>query len=243
MKLKGVTAIVTGASTGIGRSIALAIAKEGGRVGLIGRSSEGLAHTLGLIQHFKGEARIFLADLRDAAAVERLAQDATSAWGDIDAVVNCAGVWHNSERAYYGIPLAQMTRDEIDEVLDVGTRAPLQLARLLLPGMIKRRRGKILNISGTFSAGGAGWLHYFVSKKALEAFTAGLADELRPHEIQVNCISPSDVQTDALGKYFPDDFKTALPPEEVARFAVFLLSGDADHITGAVIVIKNKITH
>ena len=109
--------------------------------------------------------------------------------------------------------------------------------------MIKARRGIILCISGTFASGGAGWLHYYVSKLALEHFTVGLAQELRGHEVQANCICPSDVATEALKKFFPDDAKTALAPESVAELAEFLLSKKADNISGQIIVLKNKTAH
>ncbi len=86
------------------------------------------------------------------------------------------------------------------------------------------------------------WLHYYVSKKALEAFTVGLADELREYQVQVNCISPSDVATEPLKRFFPEDADTALDPSEVADLAVYLISSStADHITGQIIVIKSKV--
>ncbi len=244
MKLEGAAAVVTGASTGIGRAIAQTIARNGARVGLVGRNVEGLRQTEKLIVESGGEARLFVADLRDQRTLERIAKEVEETWGGADIIVNVAGVWHDGKAVYYGRGLADTPVEQIDEVLEVGIRAPMQLTRLLLPRMIGRKRGKILNISGTFSSGGAGWLHYYVSKKALESFTVGLADELRKHEIQVNCISPSDVATDALRKFFSEDAETALAPTDVAEFARFLLDeGAADHITGQIIVIKNKSAH
>jgi NAD(P)-dependent dehydrogenase (short-subunit alcohol dehydrogenase family) len=158
--------------------------------------------------------------------------------------VNVAGVWHDDKIVYYGPHLEDTPAAQINEVLDVGIRAPMLLTRNFLRGMIQKRRGKVLNISGTFSSGGAGWLHYYVSKKAIEYFTIGLADELRVYEIQVNCISPSDVATEALKRFFPEDATTAISPDDVARFAIFLLSDEiADNVTGQIIVIKNKIAH
>jgi NAD(P)-dependent dehydrogenase (short-subunit alcohol dehydrogenase family) len=243
LNLSGKVAVVTGASTGIGRAIAQAVAASGGRAALVGRNRHGLTETQLLIEGGGGEARVFIADLRDVTAIDQLARDVVAAYGPIDILVNCAGVWHDSSRAYYGPPLWEIPADELNDVLDVGIRAPMFLCRAFLPGMVERKRGKVINISGTFSSGGAKWLHYYVSKKALEDFTTGLADELRPYEIQVNCISPADVKTPALRKWFPDDYETALDPSEVAKLAVFLMSAEADHITGSCTIIRNKAVH
>lgn len=242
-KLQNKIAVVTGASTGIGREIAKAIASEGGRVALVARSVPGLQVTQKEIEGLGGEAKIFAVDLRDEQAIKKFASDITTIWGCVDILANVAGVWHNENTVYAGVRLADTPAEQINEVLDVGIRAPMLLTRLLLPRMIQKKQGKILGISGTFASGGAGWLHYYVSKLALEHFVVGLAQELREHEIQVNCISPSDTDTEALRKFFPEDAKTAISPAEVAKLAIFLLSEDADHITGQIIVIKNKAIH
>lgn len=243
MKLEGRTALVTGASTGIGREIASIIAANGGRVALVARSTGRLAETQHAIQSAGGVALAFPTDLRDEKAINKLASDVMTKWGDTDVIVHAAGVWHNASVVYAGVPLADTPADQINEVLDVGIRAPMLLTRLLLPGMIRKKAGKVLCISGTFASGGAGWLHYYVSKLAIEHFTVGLSQELRENEIQVNCISPSDTDTEALQKFFPDDAKTAINPKEVAKLALFLLSREADDITGQCIVIKNKAVH
>lgn len=241
MKLEGKTAIVTAASTGIGREISRELASRGARIGLVGRNKEGLSHTSDLIQQSGGEASIFIADLLDQQAINKLGSDVEKIWGSVDVVVNVAGVWHDANTVFYGPILADTPAEQIIEVLDVGIKAPMLLTRLFLPGMIQKKSGKIINISGTFSSGGAGWLHYFVSKKAIEYFTIGLADELREHQIQVNCISPSDVATDALKRFFPDDARTALDPAEVAKLAAVLVTEEvSDHVTGQIIVIKQK---
>lgn len=243
MKLSNMSAVVTGASTGIGREIAKIMAANGTTVALVGRSMPGLTETTRLIQTNGGTSEVFQVDLRDCTAIERLARTLNTNWNGVDIIVHAAGVWHNGNVVYAGLPLADTPAEQIDEVLDVGIRAPMLLTHHLLPPMIQKRRGKILSISGTFASGGAGWLHYYVSKLALEHFTVGLAQELRAYEIQVNCISPSDTKTDALKRFFPDDAATALEPVEVAKLALFLLSEEAQHVTGQCIVIKNKAVH
>lgn len=244
MELKNTTAVVTGASTGIGRAIALAMAAKGGRVGLVGRNVDGLKQTEQIIHKSGGQASVFVADLRYEQAINKLASDVENIWGSVDIIANIAGVWHDADTVYYGPHLEDTPAKQINEVLDVNMRAPMLLTRLFLPGMIRKKRGKVINISGTFAQGGAGWLHYYVSKLALEHFTVGLADELREHQIQVNCISPSDVATENARRFFPEEAKTALDPADVAKLAIFLLSDEvADHITGQVIVIKSKLVH
>lgn len=240
-KLGGKTALVTAASTGIGRAISVAIAISGGRVGLVARSKDGLKKTQEIIREKGGEAEIFVTDLRDQKAIDRLVAEVQKKWGNVDILVNAAGVWHNDKIVYAGVPLAETPDEQIHEVLDVGIRAPFLLTRRLLPSMIKKRQGKILQISGTFESGASGWLHYYVSKKAIEHFTIGLAEELRPHLIQVNAISPSDTYTEAYQRFFPDtDEKECVRPKEIADLAVFLLSENADNITGQIITIRSK---
>jgi 2-deoxy-D-gluconate 3-dehydrogenase len=102
--------------------------------------------------------------------------------------------------------------------------------------------GKILQISAAFGSprGGVGWPHYYVANNAIEAFTAALAVELREHEVQVNCIAPYFVATEAVQRFYPSTFAKAQPPLEVAQVAMFLLSSGADHITGQVIEVRSK---
>ena len=118
----------------------------------------------------------------------------------------------------------------------VGTVAPSLLVHGLLPLMPER--GKILNISGTFTNGAKGWLPYYVSKKAIEDLTVGLSEELADKKIQVNGISPSDTATAAYKKYFAEYLDEAIEPKLIAKQAVFLCSNEADDITGKIFVMK-----
>jgi NAD(P)-dependent dehydrogenase (short-subunit alcohol dehydrogenase family) len=239
MKLSGKTALVTGASTGIGREISKAIAAEGARVYLTARSNDRLEETRSIIESAGGSAHVFRADLRNETELESLA----SAIDSVDILAHVAGVWHDDHSVYAGVRLVDTPSEQIKEVMEVGILAPMLLTRRLLPGMMARRSGKILGISGTFASGGAGWLHYYVSKLALEHLIVGLSQELREFEIQANCISPSDTDTEALRRFFPDDARTAISPTEVAKLAVFLVSQEADNVTGQCIVVKNKSVH
>jgi NAD(P)-dependent dehydrogenase (short-subunit alcohol dehydrogenase family) len=242
--MNGKVAVVTGASTGIGRAIACALAREGTHVALISRPSNRLNRTKELIEQDGGSAVTFPCDLRDVPAIERIAREIQEQFGATDFIVNCAGVWHNEDAVYAGVPLQNTPVDQILEVLEVTLVAPFILTRSLLPKMIERKSGKILQVSGTFESGASGWLHYYVAKKGLEDFTEGLAQELREHEIQVNAVSPSDTKTEAYTKFFPDTLdKDCVTPEEIADKVLFLLSDRANNITGATIVVRNKAAH
>lgn len=241
MKLANRVAVVTGASTGIGRAISVAIAQRGATVCLVGRSAEGLNDTYARIVNQGGKAHIFNCDLVADSEIQNLATEVLQRFTRVDVLANVAGVWHDNDSLYYGRDLDEIPPEQLENVLRVNLHAPILLSRLFIPDMKRNRSGKILNISGTFAEGGAKWLHYYVSKKAVEHFTLGLADELREYNVQVNCISPSDVATEALKKYFPEDAATGLKPKVVADLAVWLLSSKvAKHITGQVIVMKQE---
>jgi NAD(P)-dependent dehydrogenase (short-subunit alcohol dehydrogenase family) len=237
--LRDKVAVLTGASTGIGKAIAVCYATHGASVALVGRNKERLNLVKQSIIEIGRPVKVFLCDLSNQASVRKVANDIADNYKHIDILVNAAGVWHDNKEVYYGKRLDQIPFDQINEVLDVNTRAPMLLTSLLLPTMIQNRSGKVLNISGTFSNGGAKWLHYFISKQALESMTIGLADELREFNIQVNCISPSDVKTEAYQVFYPESVDTALEPKDVADLALYLVSNKSENISGQVIVIKN----
>lgn len=238
--LEGKNIIVTGASTGIGKAIALEMAKAGARVFLVGRNEEALQNVNAMIMREGGKAEFIITDLSNIADIEKLVNTVENKVKQIDVLFNVAGVWHDEKRVFFGKRLDEISSNELDYVLDVSLRAPILLSKLVIRAMIPYRKGKIINVSGTFSKGGAGWLHYYIAKKGIENFTKGLADEVREFEIQVNCISPSDVATDAYKVFFPEDAKLALDPHEVAELGLWLASDLTEHVSGQVIVIKNK---
>jgi len=232
-------AVVTGASTGIGREISYILAKEGAEIALVGRRSDELEKTKASIIGNGGKAQIFLADLRTESSV--VGKNILEMFTMVDIVVNVAGVWHNDDKAYYGPRLWELSDDEILEVIQVGIIAPMFLTKTLLPPMVAKKAGKILNISGTFENGAIGWLHYYVSKKAIEELTTGLSQELREHKIQVNAISPSDTYTEAYHRFYPDVKRdVCMDPKDIARLALELLIDDFDFITGQTIIARNK---
>lgn len=141
---------------------------------------------------------------------------------------------------YAGKDFETFNQRVIVDTYFVGVVAPSLLAHAFIPLMPKG--GTILNISGTFESGAKGWLPYYVSKRAIEDLTVGLAEELKEKGIQVNCISLSDTATEAYRKYFPQYINEAIEPEEIAKCAVYLCSSKADKITGKVFVMKKDKT-
>jgi len=242
MQLQNTVAVVTGASLGIGQSLAQTLGRRGARVALVGRNIDRLQQTRAAIQSAGGTAEIFVTDLRDSRAIGQLAEAVQTLWGPVEVLANIAGAWHDDETLYLG-PLAQRSVEEIDEMLDVNLRAPMLLCRQFIPGMMAKGRGKIINLSGCFPEGGSMLVPYYASKIAVEALTRGLANELRKYNIQTNCLSPGEVNTPAIRKFFPEYRDKSLAPEVVARLALFLLEdAAADHITGETIVVGDDGT-
>ena len=242
-KILSKKALVTGASTGIGREISIALAKEGIEIALIGRNETMLKETKSLIDELGGKSTIFIADLKTDSI--RVGKEVLDSFGTIDIIINAAGVWHNDDVAYYGPRLWELGENEIREVMQVGIVAPMLLTKTLLPKMVEQSYGKIINISGTFESGAKGWMHYYVSKKALEDFTIGLSEEVREHKIQVNCVCPSDTATDSYKKFYPpakeyEPFEDCMDPKDIAKLVIQLVNDEFDYITGQIIVTRNK---
>jgi len=236
MKLKDKTAIVTGASTGIGQAIAVELAKEGAFVYLIARNSKGLLETKALIRKAGGNSDALVADLSSVEKINNLIKVIRTKTDKVDILANIAGIWHGKDEVYADKDYESFDQKVIVDTYMVGTIAPSLLAHALIPLIPKH--GKIINLSGTFENGAKGWLPYFVSKKAIEDLTIGLAEELKDKNIQVNCISPSDTATKAYGKYFPQYMDEAIEPQKIAEQAVYLCSDEANSITGKVFVMK-----
>lgn len=238
MKILNKYALITGASTGIGRAIAIALGNAGITVGLIARSKDRLAETLDIITKSDGQGKIFPLDLGDILAIYEFADGIKKEWGEIHILANVAGVYHNTEKAFYNIPFEKYSKEEILNIYGVGTNGTTFLTHAFLPLM--KKSCHIINLSGTFENGNTGWLPYYVSKRAIEDFTVGLAQELKPRGIYVNGISPSDTATDTYKKFFPEYAKDALDPDRIGEFVVQLISS-SNPPTGKVFVLKKDI--
>ena len=236
MKLTDKFAVVSGSSTGIGRAIAIELAKEGAFVALVGRMQDKLLETKTLIVKEGGHAEVFIGDFTKIDSLDALIAAIKLETKTINILVNVAGIWHGKNEVYAGKDFETFPKQVILDTYSVGLTAPTLLAHAFIHLMPKG--GKILNISGTFESGAKGWLPYYVSKKAIEDLTIGLAEELKNKDIQVNAISPSDTATEAYKKYFPQHIKEAIDPGDIGRYAVYLCSEEANGITGKVFVMK-----
>ncbi len=229
-------AVVTGASSGVGGSISLVLAKAGYFVALIGRNQKRLTQLYTEIDVEGGQSQIFIADLSTFVGIQELVSSIKSSTKQIDVLINAAAIWHGENEVFAGRNFETFSESVVIDTMMVGLMAPLLLSHALIPLMPPK--SKIINISGTFENGGKGWLPYFVSKRGIEDLTIGLADELKDKDIQVNSISPSDTATPAYKKYFPKYIEESINPEEIAKFALKLCSPESDSITGKVFVIR-----
>lgn len=234
--MKNKFAVVTGSSTGIGKAIALSLAKEGVFIALAGRTQDKLLKTKTLIVQNGGQAEVFIGDFTKLDSLEALIASIKQRTDKVDILVNVAGIWHGKDEVYAEKDFESFSREVILDTYAVGLTAPTLLAHAFIPLMPEG--GKIINISGTFENGAKGWLPYFVSKKAIEDLTIGLAEELKDKDIQVNAISPSDTATEAYQKYFPQYMDEAIEPDKIGEYAVYLCSEKAEEITGKVFVMK-----
>lgn len=230
------TALVTGATAGIGYAIALELARGGTDVIVHGRDAERGRKVAQDIENNGGTARFIAADLADAGEVHRLAREA----GDVDVLVNNAGI-------YTLAPTTQTSDAEYDAQLAINLRAPFILVRELAPAMAARGGGVIVNISTVVaSAPAQGGGVYGASKAGLELFTKVWADEFGPSGVRVNAVSPGPTETPGTQSIpgFLDlmSDKTALKrvgqPQEIANVVAFLAGPGATYVNGAIVPVS-----
>lgn len=226
-------AVVTGASTGIGRAVAVELGKQEYFVFLVARSGDKLNKTKELVEQAGGEASVVICNLDNLNFTELVAT-IKSKTNNVDYLFNIAGIWHGKNEVYAGKNLETFSERVIKNTFNVGLISPVLLSHSLIPLMAKG--SSIVNLSGTFESGAKGWLPYFVSKRGIEDFTIGLSEELKEKGINVNCVSPSDTATEEYKKYFPEYAKDAQTPEEVARFVIEVSQKD---ISGKIFIIKD----
>lgn len=228
-------AIVTGASTGIGRAVATTLAENEFFVYLLARNQKGLEETKELITQKGGKAEIVITDLTSTDSINNAVKLIKDKESEINVLVNIAGMWHGKDEVFADQEFDTFDQKIILDTYYVGTIAPTLLAHAFIPHMIYG--SKIINLSGTFENGAKGWLPYYVSKRAIEDLTVGLSQELAERSIQVNCISPSDTATEAYEKFFPQFMEAAISPDIVAK-KVLELCEDTSKVTGRVFVMK-----
>lgn len=239
MRFEGKRVVVTGASRGIGRVVTIDLIAEGAKVIAVARNQKDLESTRDMTSK-PDNVDICVADLRSTEAIDSITK-LVHERGPLDIIMNIAGVWHDDERKFQGRILSDTPMSEIDDVMGVGLRGSILLTRALLPDLVNRRSGKVLFVACGFAGAheASGWVHYYVTNKAIEALTAGLASELRKYRIQVNCVAPWYVATEAVRRFYPNDFDTALDPKEISTMALFLCSPAAENISGQTVELRS----
>ena len=232
-------AVVTGSSRGIGRAIALRLARDGARVVVNYRADVAAAQeTVANIAAFGGEAEAVAADVTEAEAAERLIRAAQARFGRLDVVVNNAGVTRD------GL-LMKLKDDDWDTVLAANLRSVFLVSRASVRPMLRRRGGRIINITSIAGLdGNAGQTNYAAAKAGIVGFTKSLAKEVGPRGITVNAVAPGYIPTD-LTRDLPaallEEVRRMTPlgrlgtVEDVAAAVAFLASDDAAFITGQVL--------
>lgn len=209
-------AVIIGATSGIGKAIAKILSKHGYHLALVGRSQEKL---LKMLNEAGNNGKCYMCDLSSVEQINTLVSQLLKE-KEITTLINVAGIWHGKDEVYADTPFTSFSQKIILDTYGVGLIAPTLLAHGLIPKM--KREASIINISGTFEKGAKGWLPYYVSKKGIEDLTKGLSEELEDKEIKVNCISPSDTNTEAYQKHFPEYVDEAVEPSVIAELALKL---------------------
>jgi 3-oxoacyl-[acyl-carrier protein] reductase len=233
-KLENKVALVTGASKGIGKAIALAFGQEGARLVVTARSTAALAGLAEQVRERGVEALAVTADMGLENDIQRLVAEALSHFGRVDILVNNAAVIH---------PPIDLVNFEVAlwrQVIEVNLTGVALLTRAVLPSMIQNRSGKIINLSSIGGRKGSkGRSAYRVTKAGLISLTESVAAEVKRYGIDVNCICPGGVDTEGYREAFNSSGRAENPklmrPEEIAELAVFLASEASSAITGAAI--------
>lgn len=243
MRLAGKTAVVTGATRGIGKAIALALAREGADVLVHGRDAEAGRRVCGEIAALDRRAEWHAADLSGTVAAARsVVAAALTAFGRVDLLVNNAGLFQRK-------PALELDEAEWDRLLDTNLKAAFFCAQAAARAMLGKGGGAIVNVASdaAWSGGLNPCAHYAASKAGLTSITRSLAKELAPHRIRVNALAPGLIATDMGGTAGATLPGLRIPlgregtPEEVAAAVVFLASDEASYVTGAVLNLSGGL--
>jgi 3-oxoacyl-[acyl-carrier protein] reductase len=233
--------VVTGASRGIGRSIAVELTRQGATVIGTATSESGAEGITAALKEAGGQGRGAVLDVTDAAASEAFIDSVVKEFGGLNVLVNNAGITKDQLAM-------RMKDDEFDAVIDTNLRAVFRLSRAVLRPMMKARSGRIINITSVVaSSGNPGQANYAAAKAGVAGMTRALAREIGSRGITVNCIAPGFIDTD-MTKVLPEAQRAALTaqiplgrlgsPEDIAHAVAFLASPHAGYITGTTLHVN-----
>ncbi len=239
--LAGRTALVTGSTRGIGRGIAQTLAEAGARVAVVGRDE---SRASGVASELPGEAAGFACDVTDAASVAELVERVEKELAPVDILVNNAGITRDNL-------LVRIKDEDWDAVLDANLKAAFVATRAASRGMMKRRWGRIINISSVVGImGNKGQANYAASKAGLIGLTKSVARELASRNVLANVVAPGYIETDMTAA-MTDDARNAITsqipverlgrPEDIAGVVAFLASDYAAYVTGQVLVVDGGL--
>lgn len=241
MKLEGKVALVTGASRGIGRAVALKLAAKGAKVAINFAGNLAKAEEVkSIIESNGGEALLVQGNVADFETVNEIVKKIVDAWGRLDILVNNAGITRDNL-------LLKMSESDFDEVIATNLKGVFNCTKAVTKLMMKQRRGRIVNMSSVVALmGNAGQANYAAAKAGIIGFTKSAAKEFAPRGITVNAIAPGFIGTDmtnAIPEKIKDEMLKNIPlgrfgnPEDVANAVMFFVSEDAAYITGQVICV------
>ena len=238
--LNGKIAIVTGASQGIGETIAVEMAKSGANVFCIARNKDALDSTINKIISNGDKASAYSCDISDNEQFNNIVTDIFKEYGSIDILVNNAGITNDTL-------LMRMSDDQWDSVLNINLKGSFTCTRSVIKYMMKKKSGRIINITSIVGlTGNAGQANYAASKAGLIGMTKSIAKEVASRGITANCIAPGWIET-AMTEQLSDDVKnkflSQIPtgkigyPKDIANTVIFLASKEAEYITGQTITV------
>ncbi|AMN49000.1 MULTISPECIES: 3-oxoacyl-ACP reductase FabG [unclassified Psychrobacter] len=231
--------LVSGASRGIGKAVAKRFAKEGHFVIGTATTEKGAALIDDYLHDSGGIGRVL--DVRDGAQIDKLFEEIESVYGAVQVLVNNAGITQD------GL-LMRMKDEDWDSVVDTNLTSVYRMSKRAVRGMMKARRGRIINISSVVAKmGNAGQSNYAATKAGVEGFSRTLAREIGSRQVTINCVAPGLIETDMtdeLDERLLNSMLDAVPigrlgqPEDIAAAVLFLAGDEASYITGAVIPVN-----